>query len=123
MENRKQFENSDKDEYNRLNKQINSACKEPKEKWPINQWKEVEQLEKQYKSREMQNKVREVTSKNTKKKASGCIKDKNGNILYDQEELIPHHLTLDGYLVFWTLSTSTYTLTFLPTFTVILSTL
>ena len=37
--------------------------------------------------------------------------------------LIPHHLTLDGCLVFWTLSTSTNTLTFLPTFTVILSTL
>ena len=37
--------------------------------------------------------------------------------------LIPHHLTLDGYLVFWTLSTSTNTLTFLSTFAVILSTL
>ena len=36
---------------------------------------------------------------------------------------LPHHLTLDGYLVFWTLSTSTNTLTFLLTFTVILSTL
>ena len=30
MENRKQFKNSDKDEYNRLNKQINSACREAK---------------------------------------------------------------------------------------------
>ena len=45
------------------------------------------QLEKQYKSREMHNKVKELTSKNTKKKASGCIKDKNGNILFDQEEV------------------------------------
>ena len=32
MENRKQFKNSDKDEYNRLSKQINLACKEAKEK-------------------------------------------------------------------------------------------
>ena len=32
MENRKQFKNSDEDEYNRLNKQINLACKEGKEK-------------------------------------------------------------------------------------------
>ena len=31
MENRKQSKNSDKDEYNRLNKQINSVCKETKE--------------------------------------------------------------------------------------------
>ena len=37
--------------------------------------------------------------------------------------LIPHHPTLDSYLVFWTLSTSINTLTFQPTFTVILSTL
>ena len=35
----------------------------------------------------MHNKVKELTSKNTKKKASGCIKDKNGNILFDQEEI------------------------------------
>ena len=32
-------------------------------------------------------KVKELTSKNTKKKASGFIKDKNGNILFDQEEI------------------------------------
>ena len=81
------FKNSDKDEYNRLNKQINLACKEAKEKWLVNQCEEVEQLEKQYKSREMHNKVKELTSKNTKKKASGCIRDKNGNILFDQEEI------------------------------------
>ena len=31
--------------------------------------------------------VQELTSKNTNKKASGCIKDKNGNILFDQEEI------------------------------------
>ena len=47
MENRKQFKNSDKDEYNRLNKQINLACKEAKEKWLVNEREEVEQLEKQ----------------------------------------------------------------------------
>ena len=62
-------------------------CKEAKEKWFVNQCEEVEQLEKQYKSREMHNKVKELTSKNTKKKARGRIKDKNGNILFDQEEI------------------------------------
>ena len=35
----------------------------------------------------MHNKVKELTYKNTKKKASGCIKDKNGNILFNQEEI------------------------------------
>ena len=87
MENRKQFENRDTDEYNRLNKQINLACKEAKEKWLVNQCEEVEQLEKRYKSRKMHNKVKELTSKNTKKNASGCIKDKNRNIFFDQEEI------------------------------------
>ena len=56
MENRKQFKNRDRDEYNRLNKQINSACKEAKEKWLVNQCEDVEQLEKQYKSREVNKK-------------------------------------------------------------------
>ena len=67
MENRKQFKSSNKDEYNRLNKQINLECKEAKEKWLVNQGEEVEELEKQYKSRGMHNKVKELTSKNTKK--------------------------------------------------------
>ena len=45
MENRKQFKNTYKDEYNRLNNQINLACKEAKEKWLVIQCEEVEQLE------------------------------------------------------------------------------
>ena len=57
-----------RDEYNRLNKQINLACKEAKEKWLVNQCEEVEQLEIQYKSREMHNKVKELTSEKTKRK-------------------------------------------------------
>ena len=44
MENRKQCKNSDKDEYNRLNKQINLASKEAKEKGLVNQCEEVELL-------------------------------------------------------------------------------
>ena len=77
MENRKQFKNSNKDEYNRLNKQINLACKEAKDKWLVSQCEEVEQLEKkQCKSREMNINGKEITSTNTKKKASGCIKEK-----------------------------------------------
>ena len=47
----------------------------------------MEQLGKQYKSREIHNKVKELTSKNTKKKSSGCIKDKNENILFNPEEI------------------------------------
>ena len=35
----------------------------------------------------MHNKVKELTSKNAKGKASGCIKDKNGNILFNQEDI------------------------------------
>ena len=35
----------------------------------------------------MHNKVKELTSKNTTKNASGCIKDKNGNILFNQEKI------------------------------------
>ena len=87
MEKRKQSKNRDTNEHNALNKQINSECKEAKEKWLVNQCEEVEQLEKQYKLREMHNKVKELTFKNPKKKASSCIKDKDGNILFDQEKI------------------------------------
>ena len=69
MENRKQFKNSDKDEYNRLNKQINLACKEAKEKWLVHQCEEVEQLENNTNQEKLHNKVKELTSKNTKKES------------------------------------------------------
>ena len=45
MENRKQFKNRDKDEYNRLNKQINLSCKTAREKCLVNKCEVVEQLE------------------------------------------------------------------------------
>ena len=35
----------------------------------------------------MHNKVKDLTSKNTNMKVIGCIKDKNGNNLFDQEEI------------------------------------
>ena len=69
MKNQNQFKNGDKDKYYRLNKQINLACKETKEKWLVNQCEEVEQLKKQYKSREMHHKVKELTSKEHKKES------------------------------------------------------
>ena len=74
MENRKQFKYSDKDEYNKLNKQINVACKEDKEKWFVNQCEDVEQLEKTIKIKRNAQQSEKLTSKKHKKESKWMLK-------------------------------------------------
>ena len=50
------------------------------------QCEEIESLEKQHKTKEMYDKVKELTKKCTLK-GGGSILDKNGKILFDQEEI------------------------------------
>ena len=57
-----------------------------KENWLNEQCEEIESLEKQHKTKEMYDKVRELT-KNVHLKGGGSITDKNGKILFDQEEI------------------------------------
>ena len=87
MEERKKCKNRDKEKYDYIDKQITTACRNAKEQWLRGKCEEVELLEKQHKSKEMHKKVKELTIKNKHKKSGGCIKDKNGKLLFDQEEI------------------------------------
>ena len=87
MEERKKCKNIDSDKYKQLNKEIEKICRQTKEKWYADQCEEIELLEKQYKTREMHKKVKDLANRNSRKTASGCIKDKNGKLLFDQEDI------------------------------------
>ena len=87
MEERKKCKNIDSDKYKQLNKEIEKICRQTKEKWYADQCEEIELLEKQYKTREMHKKVKDLTNRNSRKTASGYIKDKNGKLLFDQEDI------------------------------------
>ena len=84
MEQRKNVKNK-ATEYNVINKEIVDECRQAKENGLNEQFEEIESLERQHKTKDMYDKVKELTKKCTLK-GGGSITDKNGKILFDQEE-------------------------------------
>ena len=79
MEQRWKYKNNNHIEYQRLNKEIANDCRKAKEQWLTEQCQEIEKLKKQYKTKEMHEKLQNSThKKNTNKQASG-IMSKDGN--------------------------------------------
>ena len=58
-----------------------------KENWLHEQCREVENLERQFIKKEMHQKVKQITNKSQTNTNMGCIKDRNGNILFDKEKI------------------------------------
>ena len=85
MEQRKNVKNKAM-EYNVINKEIVDECRQAKENWLTEQCEEIVSLEKQYKTKEMYDKVKELRKKCIQKDG-GSITDKNGKILFDQEDI------------------------------------
>ena len=73
-------------EYNVISKEIVYGCRQAKENWLNEQCEEIKGLEKQHKTKEMYDKVKELTKK-CNQKGGGSIKDRSGKILFDQEEI------------------------------------
>ena len=87
MEQRKKYKNNNHIEYQRLNKEIANDYRKAKEQWITDQCQEIEKLEKQHKTTEMHQKIKNFTNKkNTEEQASG-ITDKDGKLLFEQEDI------------------------------------
>ena len=87
MEERKQYKIVDLRKYEEIDKKIIRAYREAKDELLNQQCRGIGNLERQFKSKEMYKKVRESTSKTKSTKGSGCIKNKDGQVLFDQEQL------------------------------------
>lgn len=70
-----------------MNREIRNYCKKAKEEWFNDQCTEIEVLEKQFSTKEMQKKVKQTRGQNTSGSSAGCIEDNNGNSLFDEEEI------------------------------------
>ena len=55
--------------------------------WLNEQCREVEDLERQFRTKEMHQKVKQITNKSKTNTNIGCIKDRNGNVLFDKEKI------------------------------------
>ena len=75
------------DRYEQINLEIVSKCREAKEVWFNSLCDEIGELERNHKSKEMHRKVKSMTGKNKKAEDSGCIKDENGNMLFEKEDV------------------------------------
>ena len=87
MEERKQCKFVDLEKYKEIDKNIIRACRKAEDEWLNQQCQEIENLERQFKSKEMHKKVRELANKKKSTRGNGCIKNKDGQILFDEEEI------------------------------------
>ena len=85
MEDRKKHKGTAK--YKEIDKQIRKRCKEAKETWWNMKCGEIESLEREHKSKEMHDKVKEMCNKRRSNQGNNCISDKNGKMLFDSEEV------------------------------------
>ncbi|KAG1698547.1 Transmembrane protein 185-like [Nymphon striatum] len=70
-----------------INKKIITECRKAKDNWLNQQCQEIENLEQHFKAKEMHKRVKQLTGKSKTAKGSGCIKNKDGDILFEQEEI------------------------------------
>ena len=84
---RRKKEEHQSPKYREIEKEIRKECREAKEKWFNERCDEIMELEKNHNSRELHRRVKDLTGKNKKSTDSGCIKDKDGNMLFDKEEV------------------------------------
>ena len=86
MEERRKLKRKDA-EYRELDKQIRLKCQEAKEQWLIKGCREIEQLDHLHHTRTMHQKIKEVTQKNKKEISNGVIQDKEGNVLFEGQQI------------------------------------
>ena len=87
MGERKAVKGRNEECYQQLNKEISNDCRLAKENWLNEQCREIEDLERQFRTKEMHQKVKQITNKSKTNTNMGCIKDRNGNILFDKEKI------------------------------------
>ena len=85
MSERRKFKNSkDLEKYDRLNREKIHECRAAKKQYLQDQCKIIEDLEKTHKSKELHDRINKVTNRNNQNRGNGNVKDKDGNILFDQ---------------------------------------
>ena len=75
-------------EYRMLNKQIQKKCREAKESWIRSKCNEIERKDKHNATKQMYADIKELTGDGRGNSSSGCFKDKNGDPLFEKEQIL-----------------------------------
>jgi endonuclease/exonuclease/phosphatase family metal-dependent hydrolase len=86
MEERRKHKGRNQLEYKRLDNQIKIECRKAKNSWIEEICKEVEVNAAKHQPRKMYNAMKSLKG-NKRKKAAECISDKNGNILFEEQDI------------------------------------
>lgn len=81
---RERKRNKNTKEYDRLNNLVKSSCREAKEKMWQERCEKIERLDKQNLHKELHQETKALCKSSIRKQSSGCIADKEGNILFDE---------------------------------------
>ena len=84
----RQYKNNDKERYNEINKEIKDDYRKEKENYINSQCNEIDRMGKQFRLREMHNKIKLVTSRRKRKNECSCIEDKSGKLLFDSKQIV-----------------------------------
>ena len=87
MDERKAVKGRNEECYQQMHKEISNDCRVAKGNWLNEQCREVEDPEKQFRTKEMHHKIKQMTNKSKTNTNMGCIKDRNGNVLFDKEKI------------------------------------
>lgn len=74
-------------DYKEINNKIKRECMIAKDNWYNKECEEIESLEQTNQSRELHKRIKELTGCRKNNHRTGCIKSRDGNILFDQEEI------------------------------------
>lgn len=87
MEKRKKAK-IDQVKYKELNTLVKASCNAAKEKWINEQCVKIEELEKKHYCREMHALAKDLSGKQKRNSKAGCIKSKDGTILFEQKKVL-----------------------------------
>lgn len=87
MKERKEAKNRDAQKYKRLRREIDAMCVEAKENYWNEKCGEIESLESRHHYKEMHKKIKEIANDKPKNKGSKCIRDRDGNMLFEEEAI------------------------------------
>jgi hypothetical protein len=74
-------------QYEEINQKVRVLCKQAKRNWLESNCNKIEELGKKHKSRDMHSEIRNMTKMNKGGKDGGCIKNKQGKILFDLPDI------------------------------------
>ena len=86
MEERKSAK--DKPDYVRLNKEIQRKCREAKENWISRKCNDIEESDRNNGTKKLHADIKELCGTQRKSQSNGCIKSKEGKILFERDKVL-----------------------------------